>query len=94
MGVGAGGHSAAALGASELMPFKDAARLVSIASRQARAAAHAAATLALIREAQTAGAETNTAIAQYLNEHGSRTPLNCPWTGQRVSLLKRQSKVV
>jgi hypothetical protein len=76
------------------MPFKDTARAVSIAARKSRAAAHAAATMVLIQEAQAAGARTIIAIAEYLNAQGSRTPLNCPWTGQRVSLLGRQSEVV
>jgi hypothetical protein len=76
------------------MPFKDTARVASIATRKSRAAEHVAATMALIQEAQAAGAKANGAIAEYLNAQGSRTPLNCPWTGQRVSLLRRQSEAV
>lgn len=74
------------------MPFNDTARAASIARRQSRATAHAAATLLLIQQAQAAGAKTNVAVAEYLNERGSRSPLNCSWTAQRISLVLRQAE--
>ncbi len=73
------------------MPLSDAARAASIATRQARAAAHAAATLLLIREAQAVGAKNNVEIAKHLNDCGSRSPLNCLWTAQRISLVRRKA---
>ena len=74
------------------MGFSDTARAASIATRQARAAAHTAATLALIREAQAAGASTHAEIARYLNACGSRSPLYCLWDRHRISLFLRQAE--
>ena len=72
--------------------FNDAARAASIASRRARAAAHATATLLLIREAKAAGASTHTEIAEYLNARGSRSSLNCLWNEHRISFVLRQAE--
>lgn len=74
------------------MGFSDTARAASIVTRQARAAAHTAAAMVLIREAQAAGASTHAEIARYLNACGSRTRLYCPWNSHRISFSLRQAE--
>ena len=70
----------------------DAARAASIATRQTRAAKHAAATHLQIQQAREAGAKTNAAIAEYLNAHGGRTPWNCVWTRQGIGQFLKRTK--
>ncbi|RZI68403.1 MAG: hypothetical protein EOP13_25140 [Pseudomonas sp.] len=73
------------------MPFSNTARTSSIVSRQARAAADVANTLEHVAEARAAGAKTNVAVSNYLNEREYRTPLNCPWTPATIGLLLKES---
>ena len=74
------------------MGLTDAARAASIATRRARAAAHAAATHLLIQQAREAGATTNAAIAEYVNAHGGCTPWNCDWTRQGIGQFLKRTK--